>query len=509
MKIRNQIKKAVIILLIILISFILAMDKEVYSSTLDNPIVLEPTDNQYIELRAVRVNEIEGNDYQVLLEWWAHGLETSGFSIRLGYDSSVLKPSNLEDNSYYTEDISQQESSNESSNDIPGYFQFENGLEKSMDILGMQKDESTIKLIIGMMSPTIDSENESQYIKEKDGVKVLDSSTEDVLIGRMSFRSKSRDLAEDAIKLVVAEKESPKTGITVMANKYDYYENQKVFRFTLDILSTNAKLSSLTTNLAEITDFNRNTYEYTIKVDATYDEITVYPVPEDSKSTVTIKDVKVDTESGEGSVQSIKGFSELSNKKKIEILVTAEDGKTTQTYTITVLKQGGFIQGIVLTANTRGTHKATIKIYKSDQNIDWKKLNSPDITEMEEAGEIVKTAEIETNDDGLFQIILPLGKYDVLIDKPGYLDYIVKEVEIYQQHTTSIGTKEIIAGDIIKDGVIKATDQKAILKVYGKTQESEEYNVKYDFIEDGVIKATDYKILLKNYGKKKTIEQFE
>lgn len=482
MNFEKQIKKMVCIVLIVLISFILAMNQEVYSSDLSNPIVLEPTDSQYIELRAVRSNEIEGADYQILIELWAHGLETTGFTFRLGFDSSILQTSSLEDNSY--------------TDDYLEYFKFENNLENNMDNLGIATDESTL---LFMASVLPNEEVENQYIVEKEGIgKVLDSTDEDVLIGTMSFRSKSKLLTEESIKLKTSEIEKPETGIKVMANKYDYYENQKIFKFTLSLVSTNAKLSNLTTNLMEIENFDRDTLEYTIQIPANKNIITVYPTPEHETSVITINEEVVDVSTG--LEVPIEGFSEVNNIKYIEVLVTAEDGIATQTYTIKVEKLGGFIQGQVLTANTTGTHNSTIKIYKSDQYIDWKNLNSTELEDYE------IEIELETKEDGYFQVILPIGKYDILIDKPGYLDYIIEDVETYQQHTTTLGTKQIIAGDTDKDGIIKATDQKAILKVYGKTDKSDDYHIKYDYIEDGVIKANDYKIFLNNYGKKKVIE---
>lgn len=484
MSFKKQIKRLVCSMLIILISFILAMNKEVYSS-LDNPVILEPSDSQKIELRAVRVNELESNDYQILMQLWAHDLETKGFTIRIAFDSTIMKLSSLDGNTY-TDDYTQ-------------YFRFENELGNNMDALGISEDESTLLFMTSLLTDG-EMTGENPYIVEKEGIgKVLDSTGENgTLIGTISFRSTSKVLAEDAIKLKTSTEELPKTGIKVMANEYDYYENQKLFIFTQQLVSTNAKLSNLTTDLKEVTDFNRDKYEYTIQVPGNKTEINILPTPEESTSVITINGEVVDISTGK--TVKLRGLSEISNKTEIEILVTAEDGKATETYKLIVEKQGGFIQGQVRTVNTTGIHHATIKIYRSDQYIDWKTLNSPDLEEYEIVGQV------ETEDDGIFQLVLPTGKYDILIDKPGYLDYVVKNVEIFQQHTTSIGTKQISPGDIDKDGVVKATDQQALLKVYGESSASSKYDTKYDFIEDKVIKATDYSILLKYYGKKKIIE---
>lgn len=318
------------------------------------------------------------------------------------------------------------------------------------------------------------------------------------MVGEISFKGKTKLLADDVIKLKSSTEEQPKTGIKVMANKYDYYEKASMFRFTQDLISSNAKLSSLTTNLADIPDFDRDKFTYSIQVSAMETEITLFPVPEDKHSIITIDDEIVNVETG--IVVPLKNMSEISSRTRIVIDVLAEDGVTTERYILNVEKQGGFLQGAVITANTLGTHHATIKVYRSDQYIDWKNTNSTELDEYE------LVAQTDTYDDGIFQLVLPIGKYDILIDKAGYLDYIVKGVPITQRNTYSIGNKQITPGDIIKDGIVKLTDKTAFLKAYGTEQGTEGYNEACDFVEDGIIKLTDQSIFLKNYGLEKTIE---
>ena len=121
--------------------------------------------------------------------------------------------------------------------------------------------------------------------------------------------------------------------------------------------------------------------------------------------------------------------------------------------------------------------------------------------------EIIKEGETDIN--GNYSLILPNGKYDILYLKNGYLDYIIKNVEIVQQNTTTIPVKQIVPGDIVKDGVVKGTDLRSFLKSYGKKESDEGYEAAADYIEDDVIKGTDYKLFLNSYGAKKTIEEFE
>ena len=283
-----------------------------------------------------------------------------------------------------------------------------------------------------------------------------------------------------------------------MANDYDYYEKETLFKFTQQLISANPRLSDLTTDLADIPDFERTKYEYTIQVPAHKTSITVFATPEDETSVSTINGEIVDKENG--LAVPLEGFTDLINTQDIEVLVTAEDGKSTQTYTITVEKLGGFVKGTVITDNGYGIHKSTVKFYRTDLQIDWTTLNSTDLGEYEVTNEIV------TEEDGTFEIILPIGTYDMLIEKQGYLDYIVKEIEVLQQYKTPVKDKKIIAGDIIKDGIIDSYDKAILTAAYNFSEGTEQFNIGCDYWEDGVIDSYDKAIFTANNLKGKIIE---
>ena len=479
MKTKKQINKILCFILI------LSMGSRIYSSNINEPIVLTPTNKQYMEVRAKRVKEIGEENYQVIAQLWVHGLETTGFSIRLDTQNEQLKPSNFESNEYTT--------------NIEEYFKFENELQPHITMLSIPEDENAV-LLIGSVNPDVETEN--QYIVEKEGVgKLLDSTqdTNGVLIGTLSFRSKTRELGENAIRIKTSQTLVPQTGINIMANKYDYYEDERTFKFTQELLSTNAKLSNLTTNLKEITDFNRDIYEYTIQISAIEKEITILPTPEEETATVTINGEEVDIQNGK--VVKLNDITAISSKNVIEILVTAEDGQTTQKYKLNVEQLGGFLEGTVKTANNLGTHNATIKVYESSKYIDWKNTSSIDLSEED------LIAKVDTNDVGAFHMILPIGKFDILIDKLGYLDYVIKGVEITQRHTTTMEEKQIIPGDINKDGKVNTYDKSYFLDGLNTAEGSEKYSIAYDYLEDGKVNTYDRTIFLGNFNRTKIIEE--
>ena len=56
---------------------------------------IEPTTNQYIELRATKIKDVEGNGKQVIFELWGHDIKFKGFDVRFSYDGNIFSTSNL------------------------------------------------------------------------------------------------------------------------------------------------------------------------------------------------------------------------------------------------------------------------------------------------------------------------------------------------------------------------------------------------------------------------------
>lgn len=105
-------------------------------------------------------------------------------------------------------------------------------------------------------------------------------------------------------------------------------------------LSNNAYLKEFRVDIPGITpDFNKNTFNYALTVEESVNNLNVTAVPEDSKASV-----------------SISGNTNLNlGENTINVKVTAEDKKTTKTYTINVTKvqdvqkSNAFLQNIIVT----------------------------------------------------------------------------------------------------------------------------------------------------------------
>lgn len=193
-----------------------------------------------------------------------------------------------------------------------------------------------------------------------------------------------------------------------------------------------------------------------------------------------------------------------------DIIVTAQDG-TIKEYTLEIHKLMS-IAGIIQTPeNINKENIAQIHIYRSS---DTREINDKD-----NPREVVASG--ESTPDGKFDIVISeIDTYDVVITKAGYLSHTIRRIKVEQGKTTTIGTKELIAGDVNHTGLIEADDLAMIVDHYGKlpviTESSSREEIEiyenekpYDLNEDGIVNKLDKAIVKKNYDKQKTTEEWE
>lgn len=70
-KTNSSLKKLIIVVLIILFAL------NTYSLKVEavSTVTIEPEDNQYFELKATTINDIEGQGKQVIMELWGHEID--------------------------------------------------------------------------------------------------------------------------------------------------------------------------------------------------------------------------------------------------------------------------------------------------------------------------------------------------------------------------------------------------------------------------------------------------
>lgn len=456
---RTKLLKMLIVAIIFLISIII-------KTNIVQATTLKPSNNQCIEMRAVEVKEVKDNEKQLIFELWANDIDFKGFDVRFAYDSSNYLLSNL--------------TTNVETDDENEYFDFENEFDGKLDIITIPYSSGNtagIRMIISFDPPVEDSEN----IKDK----TLISSGKSVLLGKMSFKMKADTLDISNFRLIEDQTTSPTTGIKINVNIQDSYEEQSTFIFTNKTTSSDATLNNLilSTGIEGSEDYTYKKYdftpifdkqnkEYSLELNEYIDEMNIEAEVSDEKSTMKIK-VPTKDEDGQTIIYEEK---ELLNKTKmpvtlnklgepdtlIEVIVTAEDGKTQETYKISIHRPYGTIKGSIKydtieeNENPDINKTTDLNIYKTGK-FNWDELKDifGEIYEnpktYDDLDQIEKDQYEQSNADGSYEIYVIPGTYDLQIDKKGFLDCIIKNIEVTENEVVDLENKVLVAGDINRD----------------------------------------------------------
>ena len=414
--------------------------------------LVEPTENQFFELRAVKVTNIEGKDKQVIFELWAHEIEFRGFDVRFSYDGTHFAPSNITTNDY--------------TDDETEFFKFESEFSDCLELFTVPYTGTStggMRAVVSFNPPI----SESEHIKNKENVGMIVDSSGSVLLGTLSFRTTLDKFDISSFKLETSDTTSPKTGIKIIIDGSTYYENQSTFRFTDKSASRNADLSNIKLSNGNENDenykeyalnpsFDKNTLEYTTELLEYVDKVNLEVTKDDEKSSIVIKQPKHDENGNlvfeddgstivyeETSLDNLKNEIVLNKLGEpdtvIELKVTAEDEVTTKTYKITIHRPYGTIKGSIHTVNSNDVHIADVKVYNNSDQIDWENISSHD--ELDNYKTVLNK---KTNEDGTYEIKVIPGKYDVLIDKVAYLDYIVTTIQVNENDEIDLDNVELI-----------------------------------------------------------------
>lgn len=456
---RTKLLKMLIVAIIFLISIII-------KTNIVQATTLKPSNNQCLEMRAVEVKEVKDNEKQLIFELWANDIDFKGFDVRFAYDSSNYLLSNL--------------TTNVETDDENEYFDFENEFDGKLDITTIpysSENTAGIRMIISFDPPVEDSEN----IKDK----TLISSGKSVLLGKMSFKMKADTLDISNFRLIEDQTTSPTTGIKINVNIQDSYEEQSTFIFTNKTTSSDATLNNLilSTGIEGSEDYTYKKYdltpifdkqnkEYSLELNEYINEMNIEAEVSDEKSTMKIK-VPTKDEDGQTIIYEEK---ELLNKTKmpvtlnklgepdtlIEVIVTAEDGKTQETYKISIHRPYGTIKGSIKydtieeNENPDINKTTDLNIYKTGK-FNWDELKDifGEIYEnpktYDDLDQIEKDQYEQSNADGSYEIYVIPGTYDLQIDKKGFLDCIIKNIEVTENEVVDLENKVLVAGDINRD----------------------------------------------------------
>ena len=461
--VNKKILKNITILILIQLVICISISKYSYADNDTKEII--PQENQYMELRATTINTIDGKDKQIIFELWSYNIEFAGVDVRFSYDGMKFATSNLLNNDY--------------TNDENEFFMLESKYANKLELFTVENKPNEIRAVLSFNPPV----NEEDEIKNENGKLTIDT-TGGVLLGKMSFRMKDEDFNISSFKLKESETSSPKTGIKINIDGVHYYQQQSTFIFTDRTSSKDAYLSDLIVSSGikdeqtpenstykeyELTPvFDKETLKYEITLMENIDTINIKLTQNDSKSTIKMKVPKRDEnnklqyeEDGqtiiyeEKQIQVDQQQEVILNKLGepdtiITIIVTAEDGEKINNYELTIKRPYGIIKGKVITTPTATTtqkHKATVRVYKTEEvnkQIDWSSLQPGISDNVHQTLLTINSLNVETNDDGTYEIYVIPGTYSILLDKIGYLDQVITSKQTNNGETIDIGEKTLL-----------------------------------------------------------------
>lgn len=205
-----------------------------------------------------------------------------------------------------------------------------------------------------------------------------------------------------------------------------------------------------------------------------------------------------------------ENISELKNLDVIRITIQDKDANILY-YNITIsLSENagvGWITGQAKTlsikdvdgdGSNRGDHTVSIHVMKAGSIVgeseeDWFnwRNQAPDLVTF------------QSNRDGTFKIEVSPGQYDMVIDRGGYLDYIILNVPVLAGEETpcASGIITVLEGDLDKNGRVAFEDLGILKGEYGKQSSESERAGLCDFDESGSVGFEDLGKFKGQYGK--------
>lgn len=418
--------------------------------------------------------------------------------------------------------------------------------------------------MIGSVNAPIAGETDHFILKE-DGDYSFNTNG-DVLLGTMSFQMTADEFDISWFKLVPSADYSPITGIRITTQATGmpkYYIAQSTFRFTDEVASKEASLSNLVVSTGTIDadnpdnsnykeypltpTFDKDTLTYEIKLLEYLDNMDITATTLDGKATLKMKVPKRD-EDGNLVYQVDGATLEYEEKEMLDktpfnvvlnklgepetiltIISTAEDGKTKKEYQLTIKRPYATIKGKAILEDfdnpviiqnfldTYGTvlkHKVGINVYKADL-AEWESISDiygtsyEDPFTYEKLSKIPKEAQMQSQDDGNFEIYIIPGKYDLQIERPGFLDYIYSDVEVAEGDKVDMGEFRMAAGDTNRDGVITLEDISLTKKVMDMEENDPSFKPDYNPIQTGIVMLEDLRYVKKNQDQEIKIINFK
>ncbi len=270
-----------------------------------------------------------------------------------------------------------------------------------------------------------------------------------------------------------------------------------------------------------------NTYHIWLKDvddDRTIQEITYTDIDGTIKGAEKLETTK---EGYDGSYEIVLNYDQTSTDISVtassELARVIADGISKDSNTITITKDvSSMTEDIILDieviaeSNNRSKYELIIKkptqitgkiiTENADKNYGGVEVKFVNVNDSEE---VITT---ETKEDGTYNVEVPIGTYNMVIEKSGYLTYTMTNIPTSYGVRTYTGNTYLVAGDVYgNDGYIDLRDLTKVNKLArNKTavKGEDDANRIYDLNEDGAINQLDIDIMFKNYNKKASSTEY-
>lgn len=477
---------------------------------------IQPDDDQYLELRAVSIDDVTGQNKQVIMELWSHNLDYKGFEVTFAFDSTLFQTSNIETN-VITEDETE-------------YFKFEDEFNSKVDLFVVGGTSADVLDMTFALNTPINSATTHIVSDGSGGYKIT---TDEVLIGKLSFQMPDEGVFSIEGFHLVTNDYTPQTGIKIDKSLTECYQKQSTFRFTDETASRNAYLSNLIVSSGVVDEdvpenstyktyaltptFDKDEFNYEFTLLEYKDKLDVKAILEDDTATMKIKvpkrddndeleyegaEIKYEEKTLDNDTPLEVAINKLGEPNtKITILVIAEDGVTKNEYTVTIKRPYGLIKGSVQLGNgLRDDIQASYGVYvKYIANCtlyeagkyDWDGIVPGTFSLDELNDEEYETRVVTDEDDGSYEMYVIPGTYDFLIEKLGFLADITTNMSIAEGEVIDLGNKILIEGDTDRNGIIELDDIIKIVEVMDSAEGDDVYETYYDFGNKGFVSFDD------------------
>ena len=264
----------------------------------------------------------------------------------------------------------------------------------------------------------------------------------------------------------------------------------QTYNVILTRLSNNTRITKVQVNEHIAEQNEEGNYEVTLGAEE--QEANVLIMAEDRNAMVTMGG-----QEEKGTLEEKVELDFTSKETVKTIKITAPDG--TEEERKLIIRWEGRYTGKVKTESIEGVpQRATVIAYEV------KKVENEN-GETEEIRE--KVEEVETKEDGSYELNLEVGRYEIVIHKDYYLEYKKTGLSLEGGEIIDLGEQQIYAGDVNEDGQIEISDLTGVTYNFGEVTEENGLG-RYDLNEDGNVNEEDRNMVLKNYNMKDKTEEW-